>query len=72
MSPDNRTDKEVEKAKDDQPENPDDGPSMSQAGAMPGGSEMAHWNTAMPNPDATRPETMPSSSKQKDPKDDDK
>ena len=36
------------------------GPDMSMAGAMPGGSEMS-WNTAYPEPDPTKPETMPSS-----------
>jgi hypothetical protein len=40
---------------------PDNGPAFSQAGAMPSGSQMGNWNTAMPNPDATRPATMPSS-----------
>lgn len=44
--------------------NPDSGPAMSQAGAMPSGSEMKNWKTAMPNPDATRPETMPTSATQ--------
>lgn len=38
---------------------PDGGPSMTIAGAMPAGSEMSHWKTAMARPDATRPETMP-------------
>lgn len=32
---------------------PDEGPTMSAAGAMPSGSEMSHWDTSMPNPDAT-------------------
>lgn len=40
---------------------PDGGATMSPAGAMPSGSQMEHWRTAMPNPDATRPETMPAS-----------
>lgn len=40
-------------------ENPDEGPTMTQGGAMPSGSEMAHWNTAMARPDATDPDTMP-------------
>ena len=38
---------------------PDEGPSMSGAGAGPSGSAMDHWETAMPNTDATKPETMP-------------
>ena len=38
---------------------PDEGPSMSGAGAAPAGNAMDHWNTAMPNTDATKPETMP-------------
>ena len=38
---------------------PDGGPTESQAGAMPGGSEMGHWTTAYARPDATKPETMP-------------
>ena len=40
-------------------ENPDSGPTMSGAGASPGGNAMDHWATAMPNADATKPETMP-------------
>jgi hypothetical protein len=40
-------------------ENPDDGPTMGGPGAQPGGNAMDHWNTAMPNADATKPETMP-------------
>ena len=40
-------------------DNPDEGPSMSGAGAGAGGSAMDHWETAMPNTDATKPETMP-------------
>ena len=40
-------------------ENPDEGPAMSGTGAQPGGNAMDHWNTAMPNTDATKPETMP-------------
>lgn len=40
-------------------DNPDEGPTMSGAGAEPGGSAMDHWATAMPNADATKPETMP-------------
>ena len=40
-------------------DNPDEGPGMSGAGAMPSGSAMDHWNTAMPNTDATKPESMP-------------
>ncbi|MGH9189840.1 MAG: hypothetical protein ACRD0Q_07400 [Acidimicrobiales bacterium] len=46
-------------------ENPDEGVTMSQAGAMPAGSEMGHWNTANPRPDATKPETMPGSAKKR-------
>ena len=40
-------------------DNPDEGPTMTGAGAEPGGSAMDHWATAMPNADATKPETMP-------------
>ena len=40
-------------------DNPDEGPAMSGAGAAPGGNAMDHWNTAFPNTDATKPETMP-------------
>ena len=43
---------------DDQ-EQLDEGPAMSGAGAMPGGSNMNHWDTASPNADATDPESMP-------------
>ena len=38
---------------------PDDGPTTTQTGSMPGGSEMGHWATANARPDATKPETMP-------------
>ena len=38
---------------------PDEGPTMSGTGALPGGNSMDHWATAMPNADATKPETMP-------------
>ncbi|HEX3623729.1 MAG TPA: hypothetical protein VHT97_15550 [Acidimicrobiales bacterium] len=40
-------------------DNPDNGPAMTGAGAEPGGNSMSHWATAMPNADATKPETMP-------------
>jgi hypothetical protein len=40
-------------------ENPDEGPTLTGAGAEPAGNSMDHWNTAMPNADATKPETMP-------------
>lgn len=40
-------------------ENPDEGPTMTGAGAAAGGNSMDHWNTAMPSTDATKPETMP-------------
>ena len=40
-------------------DNPDEGPTMGGPGAQPGGNAMDHWNTAMPNTDATKPETMP-------------
>ena len=43
---------------DDQ-DQPDEGPAMGGAGAGPGGNAMDHWETAMPSPDATKPETMP-------------
>ncbi len=38
---------------------PENGPTMSAAGAMPSGSEMDNWDTAMARPDATLPGTMP-------------
>ena len=38
---------------------PDEGATMTAAGATSGGSVMDHWETAMPNADATKPETMP-------------
>jgi hypothetical protein len=40
-------------------DNPDEGPTMTPAGAAPGGNAMDHWKTAMPSADATKPETMP-------------
>ena len=40
-------------------DNPDEGPTMTGVGAEPGGNAMDHWNTAHPNTDATKPETMP-------------
>ncbi len=40
-------------------DNPDEGSSMSGAGAGPGGSAMDHWETSQPQTDATKPETMP-------------
>ena len=43
----------------DEQDSPDEGPTMSGAGAMPGGNAMDHWGTAMPNTDATKSETMP-------------
>ena len=46
----------------DQPddlEQPDEGPALSGAGAMPGGSNMNHWKTAAPGADATDPNSMP-------------
>ena len=41
----------------------DEGPAMGEGGAAPAGSETG-WKTSQPNPDATKPETMPSSSKE--------
>lgn len=41
----------------------EEGPSMGEGGAMPSGSDTG-WQTSQPNPDATKPETMPSSSKE--------
>jgi hypothetical protein len=38
---------------------PNEGPTMTGGGAAPAGNSMDHWNTASPNTDATRPETMP-------------
>ena len=38
---------------------PDEGRAMSGGGAQPSGNSMDHWNTASPNADATKPETMP-------------
>ncbi len=46
---------------DQEEESPDEGPAMGESGAAPAGSETG-WKTSQPNPDATRPETMPSSS----------
>lgn len=43
---------------DDQ-DQPDEGPAMSGTGAMPSGSAMDHWATALPSADATKPDTMP-------------
>jgi hypothetical protein len=43
---------------DDQ-EQLDEGPAMSGGGAMPGGSNMNHWDTASPSADATNPDSMP-------------
>lgn len=40
-------------------DNPDNGPTMTGVGAEPAGNSMDHWGTAMPNTDATKPETMP-------------
>jgi len=40
-------------------DNPDEGPTMTGGGAAPSGNSMDHWNTASPNADATKPETMP-------------
>jgi hypothetical protein len=40
-------------------DNPDEGPTLTGSGAEPGGNAMDHWNTAHPNTDATKPETMP-------------
>lgn len=42
-------------------DSPDEGPAMTGAGAEPSGSETG-WNTSQPQPDATDPESMPSSS----------
>jgi hypothetical protein len=50
---------DVDIAEPDDLEQPDEGPAMSGAGAMPGGSNMNHWITASPNADATDPESMP-------------
>lgn len=46
----------------DQPddlEQPEEGPALSGAGAIPSGSNMNHWRTASPNTDATDPDSMP-------------
>lgn len=43
----------------DEGNGPDEGPTMSTSGAMPSGSEMAHWETGMARADATRPGSMP-------------
>lgn len=50
---------------DQDEEFPDEGPTMTEAGAMPSGSETG-WKTSQPNPDATRPETMPESATEAD------
>jgi len=41
-------------------EGADGGPTMSESGATPNGSEMSGWTTAYARPDATRRGTMPS------------
>jgi hypothetical protein len=51
--------KDSETRDPDSLDQPDDGPTMSGVGAMPGGNSMDHWKTASPNADATKPETMP-------------
>lgn len=56
-APEDRDDTEARNAGTE--DNPDEGPAMTPAGAQPSGNEMDHWATAMPNPDATKPETMP-------------
>ena len=46
----------------DQPddlEQPEEGPSLSGAGAIPSGSTMNHWKTASPDADATNSDSMP-------------
>lgn len=56
---------EIRSADDADVNQPDDqeqleeGPAMSGAGALPGGSGMNHWKTASPNADATDPGSMP-------------
>ena len=54
---DDESDRDVKDPEDQ--DNPDEGPTMSGAGAAPGGNAMDHWATASPNTDATKPETMP-------------
>ena len=51
--------KESEVRNPDSLDQPDEGPTMTGAGAEPAGNSMDHWNTASPNTDATKPETMP-------------
>ena len=51
--------KESETRDPDSLNQPDEGPTMTGEGAMPSGNSMDHWNTASPNTDATKPETMP-------------
>jgi hypothetical protein len=53
----NPADKDIRHPEDQ--DQPDEGPAMSGAGAGPSGNAMDHWETAMPNADATKPETMP-------------
>lgn len=53
------TEEELTEPRQSTEDQPDGGPTMSVAGAMPAGSEMSHWKTAYARPDATRPETMP-------------
>ena len=43
---------------DDQ-DQPEERPAMSGTGAMPSGSAMDHWDTAMPSADATKSGSMP-------------
>ena len=51
--------KDTKRAEPSTEDNPTSGPAMSDSGAQPSGSEMDHWATAQPNPDATKPGTMP-------------
>ena len=53
----NPADKDI-RHPDDQ-DQPDEGPAMSGTGALPSGSAMNHWETAMPSADATKGESMP-------------
>jgi len=48
-----------ETADPDTQDQPDEGAALGEGGAMPSGSSMDHWDTSQPQPDATKPETMP-------------
>lgn len=56
---DKRSANDADITEPDDQEQLDEGPAMSGGGAMPGGSNMNHWETASPNADATDADSMP-------------